>query len=65
MIAGICQVLLAVWRVVGGLSITQIEAVLQSVLLRLADGEGGSGGTGGLLGALGCLCCTMPHRCPP
>jgi hypothetical protein len=38
-VAGICQVLLAVWQVLGPCSMLQMEAVLQSVLLRLADGE--------------------------
>lgn len=39
MIAGICQVLLALWKVLGSCSVLQVEAVLQNVLLRLADGE--------------------------
>lgn len=38
-IAGICQVLLALWKVMGSCSVLQVEAVLQNVLLRLADGE--------------------------
>ncbi|WIA18254.1 hypothetical protein OEZ85_009722 [Tetradesmus obliquus] len=38
-VAGICQVLLAVWQVLGPCSMLQMEAVLQSVLLRLADGK--------------------------
>jgi hypothetical protein len=38
-VAGICQVLLAVWQVLGPCSMLQMEAVMQSVLLRLADGE--------------------------
>lgn len=38
-IAGICQVLLALWKVLGSCSVLQVEAVLQNVLLRLADGE--------------------------
>jgi hypothetical protein len=38
-IAGICQVLLALWKVLGTCSVLQVEAVLQNVLLRLADGE--------------------------
>lgn len=42
-IAGICQVLLAVWKVLGSCSLLQVEAVLQNVLLRLADGEGHAG----------------------
>jgi hypothetical protein len=33
-------VLLAVWQVLGPCSILQLETILQSVLLRLADGEG-------------------------
>lgn len=39
-IAGICQVLLAIWKVLGSCSVLQVEAVLQNVLLRLADGKG-------------------------
>jgi hypothetical protein len=38
-VAGICQVLLAVWQVLGPCIMLQMEAVMQSVLLRLADGE--------------------------
>jgi hypothetical protein len=38
-IASICQVLLALWKVLGSCSVLQVEAVLQNVLLRLADGE--------------------------
>lgn len=38
-VAGICQVLLALWKVLGACSVLQVEAVLQNVLLRLADGE--------------------------
>lgn len=38
-VAGICQVLLALWKVLGSCSVLQVEAVLQNVLLRLADGE--------------------------
>lgn len=38
-IAAICQVLLALWKVLGSCSVLQVEAVLQNVLLRLADGK--------------------------
>ncbi|KAF8061912.1 hypothetical protein HT031_004172 [Scenedesmus sp. PABB004] len=38
-IAGVCQVLLAVWQVLGPVAMMQIEAVLQCVLLRLAGGK--------------------------
>lgn len=33
------QVLLAVWQVLGAVSILQLEAMLQAVILRMADGE--------------------------
>lgn len=38
-INGISQVLLVTWQVLGSCSMLQLEAVLQGVLLRLADGE--------------------------
>lgn len=37
-INGICQVLLAVWQVAGPASMLQMEALLQGMLLRMADG---------------------------
>jgi hypothetical protein len=51
-IAGICQVLLALWKVLGSCSVLQVEAVLQNVLLRLADGTHGLAqlGVGGASG---------------
>jgi hypothetical protein len=36
---GICQVLLATWQVLGSCSMLQLEAILQAVLLKLADGK--------------------------
>ena len=38
---GICQVLLATWQVLGSCSMLQLEAILQAVLLKLADGKSG------------------------
>lgn len=36
--SGVCQLAIVVWQVLGPCSMLQLEAVVQGVLLRLADG---------------------------